>query len=130
MKKNLIHTTILVLAATALLTVSCKKDEIEIKKSDYSWQVDKDLVDKDIRTRLGYNPKDVVFGYLKQEAMDVPMLSVENGTLPLTGENVRTVIARIEAPQQEDIQLSLTYDASLFDKVKDKYPGYELGVRF
>lgn len=127
MKKNLIHTTILVLAATALLTVSCKKDEIEIKKSDYSWQVDKDLVDKDIRTRLGYNPKDVVFGYLKQEAMDVPMLSVENGTLPLTGENVRTVIARIEAPQQEDIQLSLTYDASLFDKVKDKYPGYELG---
>ena len=108
-----------------LLLVSCKKEDITIQKNDSTtWEIDKSIVDDDIRTRLGYDPN-TRFAYLNQESVDVSMLSLAN--VPLTGESVCTVVAKITNSLAEDVQFSLTYDNTLFDKVKEKYQGFELG---
>ena len=37
---------------------ACKKEDISIQKNDSTtWEIDKSIVDDDIRTRIGYDPR-------------------------------------------------------------------------
>ena len=122
MKKNLIH-IVVALAITALLAVSCKKDDIEIKKSDYNWQVDKGILDNDIRSRLGYDPRLNYILFDKPE-VDMPMLSL--GSVPDTRiHNQELSVRLLDKPYTKDVQVTFSLDLSLFDKIKSNYSGFE-----
>ena len=56
MKRIITNSFIVALGMVAL--VACKKDEITIQKNDnVNWQIDNDIVNDDIRTRIGYDPR-------------------------------------------------------------------------
>ena len=123
MKRVVINTIIFIFGMVTL--VACKKDEITIQKNDnVNWQIDEEIVNDDIRTRIGYDPR---FEYALPAASVVenPMLSLEGFTI--TDKSTRTIEVKLSRPSAQDVKISLVYDATLYDEVKNKYIGYELG---
>ena len=122
--KKIIFNSLTVAFSLAIL-VSCKKDEISIEKNESTtWEIDKKIVDDDIRTRIGYDPR---FDYVTPTASEVvaPMLNLEGFTL--TDKNTRTLEVKLTKASDKDVTISLMYDASLFNKIAGNYSGYELG---
>ena len=120
-----IITNSFVVALGMVTLVACKKDEITIQKNDnVNWQIDEEIVNDDIRTRIGYDPR---FEYALPAASVVenPMLSLEGFTI--TDKSTRTIEVKLSRPSAQDVKISLVYDATLYDEVKNKYIGYELG---
>ena len=113
------------LSLAAALT-ACKKEDISIEKNDsVNWEIDKTISDQDIRTRIGYDPRYeyVLFGAADTE---IPMLTLASQSI--SGQNTREVVVKTFAkPAEEDLQVTLAYDATLFDKIKGKYGDYKLG---
>lgn len=123
MKRIITNSFVVALGMVAL--VACKKDEITIQKNDnVNWQIDEEIVNDDIRTRIGYDPR---FEYALPAASVVenPMLSLEGFTI--TDKSTRTIEVKLSRPSAQDVKISLVYDATLYDEVKNKYIGYELG---
>ena len=122
--KKIIFNSLTVAFSLAIL-VSCKKDEISIEKNESTtWEIDKKIVDDDIRTRIGYDPR---FDYVTPTASEVvaPMLTLEGFTL--TDKNTHTLEVKLTKASDKDVNVSLMYDASLFNKIAGNYSGYELG---
>ena len=123
--KKIIFNSLTVAFSLAIL-VSCKKDEISIEKNESTtWEIDKKIVDDDIRTRIGYDPR---FDYVTPTASEVvaPMLTLEGFTL--TDKNTHTLEVKLTKASDKDVNVSLMYDASLFNKIAGNYSGYELGA--
>ena len=122
--KKIIFNSLTVTFCLAILG-SCNKDEISIEKNESSaWEIDKKIVDDDIRTRIGYDPR---FDYVTPTASEVvaPMLTLEGFTL--ADKNTRTLEMKLTKASDKDVTVSLMYDASLFSKIAGNYSGYELG---
>lgn len=106
---------------------SCGKDEIEvIKNLDTSWTVDQSIVDSDIRTRVGYDPR-YGYAYFKNASLDAPMLSMDGVDLAINGTSTYQVEVNTTAPLKETAKLAIEYDASAFESLQSAYPDYELG---
>jgi len=123
MKKIIFNSLVVAFCLTVLN--ACKKDDISIQKNDSTtWEIDKKIVDDDIRTRIGYDPR---FDYVTPTASEVvaPMLNLEGFTL--TDKNTRTLEVKLTKASDKDVTISLMYDASLFNKIAGNYSGYELG---
>ena len=123
MKKIIFNSLVVAFCLTVLN--ACKKDDISIQKNDSTtWEIDKSIVDDDIRTRIGYDPR---FDYVTPTASEVvaPMLTLEGFTL--TDKNTRTLEVKLTKASDKDVTVSLMYDASLFNKIAGNYSGYELG---
>lgn len=125
MKAINLNTTLLLLALAATLS-SCKKDEITVEKNDSTtWEYDKKVIEDDIRTRLGYDPR-AAYAYFKETEATINMYKL--GDVPLTGENTTKVeVKLLGAPATEPLQVSIAYDAAYFEKIKAQYPDYKLG---
>ena len=122
--KKIIFNSLTVAFCLAILG-SCNKDEISIEKNESTaWEIDKKIVDDDIRTRIGYDPR---FDYITPTASEVvaPMLTLEGFTL--ADKNTRTLEMKLTKASDKDVTVSLMYDASLFSKIAGNYSGYELG---
>ena len=122
--KKIIFNSLTVTFCLAILG-SCNKDEISIEKNESSaWEIDKKIVDDDIRTRIGYDPR---FDYVTPTASEVvaPMLTLEGFTL--ADKNTRTLEMKLTKASDKDVTVSLMYDSSLFSKIAGNYSGYELG---
>ena len=105
---------------------ACKKEDISIQKNDSTtWEIDKSIVDDDIRTRIGYDPR-YQYAYPTTSEVVVPMLSLEGFTL--TGQNTRSLEVKLSKVSAQDVKVSLVYDAALFEKLKANYSEYELGA--
>ena len=98
MKAINLNTTLLLLALAATLS-SCKKDEITVEKNDSTtWEYDKKVIEDDIRTRLGYDPR-AAYAYFKEAEATINMYKL--GDVPLTGENTTKVeVKLLGAPPQ------------------------------
>ena len=123
MKKIIFNSLVVAFCLTVLN--ACKKDDISIQKNDSTtWEIDKKIVDDDIRTRIGYDPR---FDYVTPTASEVvaPMLTLEGFTL--TDKNTHTLEVKLTKASDKDVTVSLMYDASLFNKIAGNYSGYELG---
>ena len=123
MKKIIFNSLVVAFCLTVLN--ACKKDDISIQKNDSTtWEIDKKIIDDDIRTRLGYDPR---YEYVTPTASEVvaPMLTLEGFTL--TDKNTRTLEVKLTKASDKDVTVSLMYDASLFNKIAGNYSGYELG---
>lgn len=124
MKKNILYNAMVALAAIATLTVSCKKDDIEITKADKSWEVDKGIVDKDVRTHLGYDPR-LNYILFDNTVVEMPMLSL--GTAADSRTHTKEVkVHLLDKPYTKDVQVTFKLDPTLFEKLKSSYSGYEL----
>ena len=122
--KKIIFNSLTVAFCLAILG-SCNKDEISIEKNESTaWEIDKKIVDDDIRTRIGYDPR---FDYVTPTTSEVvaPMLTLEGFTL--ADKNTRTLEVKRTKASDKDVNVSLMYDASLFNKIAGNYSGYELG---
>ena len=123
MKRIITNSFIVALGMVAL--VACKKDEITIQKNDnVNWQIDNDIVNDDIRTRIGYDPR-FEYALPATGVVESPMLTLEGFTI--TEKSTRSIEVKLSRPSAKDVKVSLAYDATLYDKVKDKHIGYELG---
>lgn len=112
------------IVATGLLWACSKEIEIQ-KNTDTSWEIDKKIQDDDIRNTIGYDPR-FDYVYFPETISDIPMLSL--GEVPLVGKNTKTItLQKTGKTVQEDLQVTLSYDASIFESIKDKYTGFELG---
>ena len=115
----------LVMLSFAIAITACKKDDISVERNESTtWEIDKTITEADIRTRLGYDPR-FDYAYLTQSSVNLQMLSL--GNVPLTGQNKREVTLKLVKPLEVDTQLSLAYDASVYEKVKGDNSGLELG---
>ena len=124
MKRIIINSFIVVFCLAILM--ACKKDEITIQKNESTtWEIDKKIVDDDIRTRIGYDPR-FQYAYPVTSEVVVPMLSLEGFTF--TDKNTRSLEIRLSRVSAQDVKVSLVYDASLYEKIKGNYSGYELGA--
>ena len=124
MKRIIINSFIVVFCLAILM--ACKKDEITIQKNESTtWEIDKKIVDDDIRTRIGYDPR-FQYAYPATSEVVVPMLSLEGFTF--TDKNTRSLEIRLSRVSAQDVKVSLVYDASLYEKIKGNYSGYELGA--
>ena len=122
--KKIIFKSLTVAFCLAILG-SCNKDEISIEKNESTaWEIDKKIVDDDIRTRIGYDPR---FDYVTPTTSEVvaPMLTLEGFTF--ADKNTRTLEVKLTKASDKDVTVSLMYDASLFSKIAGNYSGYELG---
>ena len=122
--KKIIFNSLTVAFCLAILG-SCNKDEISIEKNESTaWEIDKKIVDDDIRTRIGYDPR---FDYVTPTTSEVvaPMLTLEGFTF--ADKNTRTLEVKLTKASDKDVTVSLMYDASLFSKIAGNYSGYELG---
>ncbi len=105
---------------------SCGKDEIEvIKNLDTSWSVDQSVIDADIRTRIGYDPR-YNYVFTKNTDFEFPMLSL--GGFTITGQTSTQITVQLVKPLEKDVTVALTYSTDLYEKIKDKYSGYNLGT--
>lgn len=105
---------------------SCGKEDITIEKNESTtWEIDKSIVDDDIRTRLGYDPREQQAYFYKTE-VDLPMFSFAD--LTVKGTNTAVAELRLTQKTTQDTKISLVYDASSYEKVKENYTGYELGT--
>ena len=124
MKRIIINSFIVVFCLAILM--ACKKDEITIQKNESTtWEIDKKIVDDDIRTRIGYDPR-FQYAYPVTSEVVVPMLSLEGFTF--TDKNTRSLEIRLSRVSAQDVKVSLVYDASLYEKIRGNYSGYELGA--
>ena len=124
MKKIIFNSLVVAFCLTVLN--ACKKDDISIQKNDSTtWEIDKSIVDDDIRTRIGYDPR-YQYAYPTASEVVVPMLSLEGFTL--TGQNTRSLEVKLSKVSAQDVKVSLVYDAALFEKLKANYSEYELGA--
>jgi len=124
MKKIIFNSLVVAFCLTVLN--ACKKDDISIQKNDSTtWEIDKSIVDDDIRTRIGYDPR-YQYAYPTTSEVVVPMLSLEGFTL--TGQNTRSLEVKLSKVSAQDVKVSLVYDAALFEKLKANYSEYELGA--
>ncbi|WP_278590362.1 BT_3987 domain-containing protein [Capnocytophaga ochracea] len=124
MKRIIINSFIVVFCLAILM--ACKKDEITIQKNESTtWEIDKKIVDDDIRTRIGYDPR-FQYAYPATSEVVVPMLSLEGFTF--TDKNTRSLEIRLSRASAQDVKVSLVYDASLYEKIRGNYSGYELGA--
>ena len=124
MKRIIINIFIVVFCLAILM--ACKKDEITIQKNESTtWEIDKKIVDDDIRTRIGYDPR-FQYAYPATSEVVVPMLSLEGFTF--TDKNTRSLEIRLSRASAQDVKVSLVYDASLYEKIRGNYSGYELGA--
>lgn len=102
---------------------SCVKDEMEVQKNnDLSWKIDDSIVNADIRTRIGYDPR-LTYAYLNNEVIQMPVNTL--GDIFLSSS--KSVAISLSKPTTKELTISLSYDASLFDSIKNDYPGYSLG---
>ena len=123
--KKIIFNSLTVAFCFSLL-VSCKKDEITVEKNDSTtWEIDKKIEDNDIRTQLGYDPR-LNYIYLRPTVADLPMLSFGNVTIN-RNYTKEVEVRLLDKPYDKDVQVSFAYDASVYDKVKANYSGFELG---
>ena len=123
--KKIIFNSLIVIFCLAILG-SCKKDEITIEKNESTtWEIDKKIIDDDIRTRLGYDPR---YEYVTPTASEVvaPMLTLEGFTF--TDKHARLLEVKLSRASAQDVKVSLVYDASLYEKIRGNYSGYELGT--
>ena len=123
MYKKLKKTIIFFIAGILL---SCGKEDISIQKNDSTtWEIDKSIVDDDIRTRIGYDPREQQAYFYKTEA-DLPMFSFAD----LTVKGINTAVAELKLTQKttQDTKISLVYDAASYEKIRENYSGYELGT--
>ncbi|WP_278638430.1 DUF1735 domain-containing protein [Capnocytophaga sputigena] len=105
---------------------SCGKEDITIEKNESTtWEIDKSIVDDDIRTRIGYDPREQQAYFYKTE-VDLPMFSFAD--LAVKGTNTAVAELRLTQKTTQDTKISLVYDASSYEKVKENYTGYELGT--
>ena len=75
---------------------ACKKEDISIQKNDSTtWEIDKSIVDDDIRTRIGYDPREQQAYFYKTEA-DLPMFSFAD----LTVKGINTAVAELKLTQK------------------------------
>jgi hypothetical protein len=126
LKKAITMKKIFMLAFCLTALNACKKEDISIQKNDSTtWEIDKSIVDDDIRTRIGYDPR-YQYAYPTTSEVVVPMLSLEGFTL--TGQNTRSLEVKLSRASEQDVKVSLVYDATLFEKLKANYSEYELGA--
>ena len=122
MKRVVINTIIFIFGMVTL--VACKKDEITIQKNDnVTWQIEEDIINDDIRTRIGYDPREQQ-AYFRESEADLPVITF--GNVPISGENTVTVTLNLTQKVTEDTKVSLLYDATLYDKIKENYAGFQL----
>ena len=108
--KKIIFNSLIVIFCLAILG-SCKKDEITIEKNESTtWEIDKKIIDDDIRTRLGYDPR---YEYVTPTASEVvaPMLTLEGFTF--TDKHARLLEVKLSRASAQDVKVSLGYDAAL-----------------
>lgn len=104
---------------------SCGKDAISVEKNlNVDWEVDDKIIAEDIRSRIGYDPQ-FDYVYLPDAYSDIPMISFS--TLNIVENNVRNIEAKFLKPLANDCKLALEYDPSIFEKIKETFPDYELG---
>ena len=105
---------------------SCGKEDITIEKNESTtWEIDKSIVDDDIRTRIGYDPREQQAYFYKTE-VDLPMFSFAD--LAVKGTNTAVAELRLTQKTTQDTKISLVYDASSYEKIRENYNGYELGT--
>lgn len=105
---------------------SCNKEEMTVEKNnDLKWSVDKKIENDDIRTRIGYDPR-TTYAVLDRTKVDfsIPVI----GKTLLQGEKQSSQLTlELTNPATKDVKILLQYDASLYQKIKPSYLGYELG---
>ena len=105
---------------------SCNKEEMTVEKNnDLKWSVDKKIENDDIRTRIGYDPR-TTYAVLDRTKVDFSVPVV--GKTLLQGEKQSSQLTlELTNPATKDVKILLQYDASLYQKIKPSYLGYELG---
>lgn len=105
---------------------SCVKDDMEVQKNkDLTWDIDQDIVNDDIRTRIGYDPR-FTYKYVSTKEVEVPV-QMMGATLLNVDNTEKRITVELSKPLDNTIQVTLAYDADLFNKISDKYKGYQLG---
>lgn len=121
--KNLKKILYSVLCAGALF--SCAKEDMTVEKNnDLSWEIDESIINNDIRTRIGYDPR-FEYSYFVETEIDLPMLSL--GDISLSGKRVKIIEVGITKALEKDVKFSIVYDDSKAAELKNTYTGYELG---
>nr|WP_314752675.1 DUF1735 domain-containing protein [uncultured Capnocytophaga sp.] len=122
MHKNIKKSMIFFIAG---ILFSCGKEDISIEKNESTtWEIDKTIVDDDIRTRIGYDPREQQAYFYKTE-IDLPMFSFAD--LAVRGTNSAVAELKLTQKTTQDTKISLVYDPASYEKIKDNYTGYELG---
>ena len=122
MKRVVINTIIFIFGMVTL--VACKKRRNYHQKNDsVTWQIEEDIINDDIRTRIGYDPREQQ-AYFRESEADLPVITF--GDVPISGENTVTVTLNLTQKVTEDTKVSLLYDATLYDKIKENYVGFQL----
>lgn len=109
---------------SALLFASCGK-EIEVEKNlTTDWSVDQKIINSDIRTHLGYDPR-FDWAILQNKVQEIPMITLS--TLNIVEQHQRDVNVQFLKPLAKEATISLEYNPEAFEKVKAEYDGFELG---
>ncbi|CEN32425.1 DUF1735 domain-containing protein [Capnocytophaga cynodegmi] len=126
MKTHILKTTVLSLLCVGFFN-SCNKDEITVEKNNSTtWEIDKKIIDDDIRTRIGYDPREQQVYFYKSET-DIPMFSLS--TLTISNENKVNAVLNFTNKVEKEFKASLVYDPTLYESLKEQYPDYELGTK-
>ncbi|WP_156127392.1 DUF1735 domain-containing protein, partial [Capnocytophaga cynodegmi] len=119
-------TTVLSLLCVGFFN-SCNKDEITVEKNNSTaWEIDKKIIDDDIRTRIGYDPREQQVYFYKSET-DIPMFSLS--TLTISNENKVNAVLNFTNKVEKEFKASLVYDPTLYESLKEQYSDYELGTK-
>ncbi|WP_018278796.1 DUF1735 domain-containing protein [Capnocytophaga cynodegmi] len=125
MKTHILKTTVLSLLCVGFFN-SCNKDEITVEKNNsITWEIDKKIIDDDIRTRIGYDPREQQVYFYKSET-DMPMFSLS--TLTISNENKVNAVLNFTNKVEKEFKASLIYDPTLYESLKEQYPDYQLGA--
>lgn len=125
MKTHILRTTVLSLLCVGFFN-SCNKDEITVEKNNSTaWEIDKKIIEDDIRNRIGYDPREQQVYFHKSET-DFPMFSLS--TLTISNENRVSAILNFTNKVEKELKASLVYDPTLYESLKEQYPDYELGT--
>lgn len=109
---------------SALLLASCGKD-IEVEKNlTTDWAVDEEVINSDIRTFVGYDPR-YDWAMLEKKVEEIPMITFS--TLNIVEQNEREIKVNLLKPLTQSAEVVLEYNPSAFEKVKAEYDGFELG---
>ena len=116
MYKNIKKSMIFFIAG---ILFSCGKEDISIEKNESTtWEIDKTIVDDDIRTRIGYDPREQQAYFYKTE-IDLPMFSFAD--LAVRGTNSAVAELKLTQKTTQDTKISLVYDPASYEKIKDNY---------
>ncbi len=104
---------------------SCQKNDIEVlNNTDTSWEVNKEISEADIRTRIGYDPR-FSYAYFKQSNVDIKMITF--GDVKVTKTHKKEIEISLTQEAKKEVQIGLEYDAAFYQTIKDNHIGYELG---